>query len=68
LIVATGSPSFGFTVCVAPNSFAQASFRSSRSTPMIVVAPASFAPMITESPTPPQPKTATDEPGSTFAE
>ena len=35
---------------------------------MIVVAPASFAPMITESPTPPQPMTATDCPGCTLAE
>ncbi len=38
------------------------------STAMIVVAPASLAPLITLSPTPPQPKTATLEPGFTPAE
>src|SRR5215207_6789953 len=68
LIAATASPSFGLTVWVAPNSLAQASFWGSTSTAMIVVAPASFAPMMTESPTPPQPMTATDWPGLTFAE
>ena len=35
-------------------------FRGSISTAMMVVAPASFEPMMTESPTPPQPTTATD--------
>ena len=34
---------------------------------MIWRAPASFAPWIAEMPTPPQPKTATVEPGSIFA-
>jgi hypothetical protein len=34
---------------------------------MIRSAPAMRAPWITESPTPPQPNTATDEPGATFA-
>ena len=34
---------------------------------MMRSAPAMRAPWITDSPTPPQPNTATDEPGSTFA-
>ena len=34
---------------------------------MMRSAPAITAPWITESPTPPRPKTATDAPGSTFA-
>jgi hypothetical protein len=34
---------------------------------MICSAPASTAPWITESPTPPSPNTATEAPGSTFA-
>ena len=34
---------------------------------MIGCAPASAAPITTESPTPPQPITTTDEPGSTWA-
>ena len=53
-------------VWVAPNSFAQASFRSSRSTPMMVWAPASRAPAMAALPTPPQPKTATESPRPTL--
>ena len=59
LIASTGSVSFELTVCVAPMSRAHSSFRSSMSTAMIFVAPASLAPAIAASPTPPQPKTAT---------
>ena len=47
---------------VAPNFFAHSSFWSSMSTAMIVVAPASSAPAIAASPTPPQPNTATLSP------
>ena len=46
-------------VWVAPNSRAQASFRLSVSTAMILRAPTSAAPAIAASPTPPQPMTAT---------
>ena len=45
--------------------FAHSSFRSSMSTAMIVRAPASRAPAIAASPTPPQPKTATVSPRPT---
>ena len=54
-----------FTVWVAPNSFAHSSFRSSRSTAITVDAPASRAPTIAASPTPPQPNTATLSPRPT---
>ena len=47
------------TVWVAPKSRAHSSFLSSMSTAMIVRAPASAAPAIAASPTPPQPITAT---------
>ena len=50
---------------VAPNSLASSSFRASRSTAMIVAAPASRAPAMAASPTPPQPNTATESPGPT---
>src|ERR1700752_1404743 len=53
---------FELTVCVAPKSFAHSSFRSSTSTAMIVFAPASRAPRIAASPTPPQPMTGTVSP------
>src|SRR3954447_18612380 len=65
LIASTASVDLLLTVCVAPNCSAHASFRSSMSTAMIVVAPASFAPAIAASPTPPQPNTATDSPRRT---
>ena len=47
---------------VAPNSFAHSSFVGSRSTAMIVRAPARRAPAMAASPTPPQPNTATVSP------
>ena len=53
-------------VWVAPNSLAQTSFRSSRSTPMIVWAPARRAPAMAALPTPPQPNTATESPRLTL--
>src|SRR5271154_868023 len=62
LIVATGSLVRELTTAVAPNPRAQSSFRSSTSTAMIVVAPASWAPRTAPSPTPPQPMTATLSP------
>ena len=46
----TGSVFFELHVCVAPNSFAHSSLRSSMSTAMIVCAPASAAPAIAASP------------------
>ena len=49
-------------MCVAPKPFAHSSFRGSVSTAMIVVAPASAAPAIAASPTPPQPITAIESP------
>src|SRR3954466_9775106 len=62
LTASTASVSRELTVCVAPIVRAHSSFRSSMSTAMIVVAPASFAPALAASPTPPQPKTATVSP------
>src|SRR2546425_839952 len=58
-MLASGSLFPAFTVCVAPNSFAILSLLSSRSTAMIFSAPASTAPWMTLSPTPPAPKAAT---------
>jgi hypothetical protein len=55
------------SVSVAPNSFASWSFDGWVSMAMIRSAPASAAPFTVDSPTPPQPITATVEPGSTFA-
>src|ERR687897_2002691 len=65
LTAATASVVVELTVWVAPNRLAQSSFRSSTSTATIVLAPASFAPAIAASPTPPQPNTATDSPRRT---
>ena len=59
-------PADAFTVWVAPNSLAHSSLRSSRSTATIVVAPASLAPAMAASPTPPQPNTATVSPRCTL--
>src|SRR5262245_28139391 len=56
-----------FTVCVAPKCRAISSLLSATSTAMIFAAPASRAPWMIDRPTPPQPNTATDEPGVTFA-
>ena len=58
----TGSVFLALMVWLAPKPLAHSSFRSSVSTAMIVVAPASAAPAIAASPTPPQPMTATDSP------
>lgn len=62
LTASTGSVFDAFTTWVAPKSFAHSSLRSSRSIATIVVAPASRAPAMAASPTPPQPKTATLSP------
>ena len=59
LMYSTGSVVEELHVCVAPNSLAQASLRSSMSTATIVDAPASWEPAMAPSPTPPQPNTAT---------
>ena len=66
LTASTASTSRLLTVCVAPNALAHSSFRGSMSTAMIVRAPASAAPWIAASPTPPQPNTATVSPRCTF--
>jgi len=52
-------------VWVAPNSRAHSSLVSSMSTPMMVWAPARRDPSMAASPTPPQPKTATESPRPT---
>src|SRR2546429_4873447 len=57
----------GLSACVAPNCFAMSSFPSTRSTATISAAPATRAPWITLMPTPPHPKTTTDEPDRTRA-
>ncbi len=64
-MASTGSSAEASTTWVAPNPFASSSFRASRSTATIVVAPASLAPAIAASPTPPHPNTATESPGPT---
>src|SRR4051794_16434206 len=66
LMAATGSSLDEFTVWVAPKSVAQANLRSSTSTPTITDAPASRAPAIAASPTPPQPNTTTESPRPTL--
>ena len=65
-IASTGSPAPASTVCVAPKEVASWSFPGSRSTPMMVAAPASFDPATAAHPTPPQPKTATESPSPTW--
>src|SRR5215469_15685057 len=52
---------------VAPNSLANSSLRSTRSTAIIGLAPAIAAAEIADNPTPPAPNTATDWPSPTFA-
>ena len=64
-MASTGSPSETSTVWVAPMSLAHSSFFGSRSTAITLVAPASTAPTMAASPTPPQPNTATLSPCST---
>ena len=56
------APSPALTVWVAPKPLAHSSFAASRSTAMIVRAPARRAPAMAASPTPPQPNTATESP------
>ena len=53
--------------CVAPSSSALLNFDGSISTAIIVSAPASFAPIIPFSPTPPNPIIATESPGLILA-
>ena len=64
-MASTASSFAELTVWVAPKSLAQASFWSSMSTAMTVDAPASRAPAMAASPTPPHPKTATLSPRPT---
>ena len=66
-IASTGSTAAPFTVSVAPNSRANASFESCTSTAMMRDAPAMTAPWIAFSPTPPQPQTAPVDPSVTCA-
>src|SRR4249920_681769 len=66
LMYSTASALLELHVCVAPNSLAHSSLRSSMSTPMMVCAPANRAPAIAASPTPPQPNTATESPRPTL--
>src|SRR5438094_179767 len=65
-MAAAGSPLLAFTVATAPSSFANASFSSATSTAM-TLAPRAVAICTAESPTPPQPCTATHSPAATFA-
>ena len=65
-IAPAGSSFDAFTVATAPSSFANASFSSVTSTAM-TFAPMAVAICTAESPTPPQPCTATHSPGITFA-
>src|ERR671937_2406851 len=55
------------TAKVAPSSRASSSFDGTASTATIVPAPAATAPSTADSPTPPQPNTATRSPGRTPA-
>ena len=66
MIASTASTLRELTVWVAPKCVAFSSFRSSMSTAMIVRAPASRAPAIAASPTPPHPMTATVSPRATL--
>ena len=52
---------------VAPNALARSSFDATRSMAMMREAPARSAPLIVDRPMPPQPMTATVDPGSTAA-
>ena len=55
------------TVWVAPKVLARPSLKSSMSTATIMRAPATAAPWIADSPTPPEPNTTTTDPGATRA-
>src|SRR5881296_2126750 len=66
-IAGTGSCAEASTTWVAPSSRAVASLWPCTSTAMIIRAPPMRAPWIAARPTPPQPNTATMEPGSTRA-
>ena len=63
----TSTSSPGWMVSVAPKWRAVSSLDGTMSMAMIWRAPARRAPWITEQPTPPQPNTATDDPGVTLA-
>src|SRR5271170_7631304 len=63
----TESALLAFSVSVAPISRASSSFEAMVSIAMIRSAPAMAAPLTAERPMPPQPITATVEPGSTLA-
>jgi hypothetical protein len=67
-MASTGSALVASTTSVAPNCLAHSSLLPAMSTPMIRVARASRAPMITLLPMPPQPNTATLLPRRTPAE
>jgi hypothetical protein len=60
-------PAEASTTSVAPKALAISSFTGSRSTAMMRPAPAIAAPLIADSPMPPQPITATVSPGDTLA-
>ena len=63
----TGSPSAALTTSVAPNRLARLSLDPTVSTAMIRPAPAMAAPLMQDSPIPPQPITTTVLPTSTLA-
>src|SRR5215831_18584017 len=63
----TASVDRALTVCVAPNSRDHSSLWSNTSTAITLPAPINAAAWIALSPTPPQPKTTTFEPGVTLA-
>ena len=63
-IASTGSTSLASITWVAPSSCASASRPGSTSTAMIGAQPQMTAPITADSPTPPAPKIASDEPGS----
>ena len=62
----TFSTSLGLIKSVIPNSVAIPWRESFKSIPIIRVAPTILAPCMTFRPIPPNPKTATVDPGSTF--
>ena len=64
---ATTSSADASTTAVAPMALASSSLEANWSTATMVRAPAKRAPWITDSPTPPQPTTATVDPGVTRA-
>jgi hypothetical protein len=67
LIAWTTSPSRPSITCVAPKRFAHSSLVGTRSTAMILEAPASTPPWMMLSPIPPAPNTTIERPVSTLA-